>query len=67
MAVAKSQIDEVLEVVRAHVPAGTMMTVLRGLAKTTAYAANKSFRETVDRMAGIEALRDTSKGAAASD
>lgn len=49
MSVARSQIDEVLEVLERYVPY-QVTNLLTELAATEAYKKNRSYRETIDRL-----------------
>lgn len=50
MAVAKSQIQEIREVVLLHLDGSTAKCLLLDLRKTEAYRRNGSFRNTIERI-----------------
>lgn len=50
MAVAKDQIQELLDIIWYEVPAGATARILKRFKGTKAYSKNKSFKDTVDRM-----------------
>jgi hypothetical protein len=50
MAVAKNQIDEVLDVIELFISSEEIRSMLTGLKQTKAYSKNKSFKDTIDRI-----------------
>ena len=50
MAIARSQIEEVYQVLSEHVQPGELRPLLARLKATQAYERNASFRETIDRL-----------------
>jgi len=50
VAVAKNQIEEILDAVKSRIGKSMTRVILDDLAKTKAYIRNKSFRDTVIRL-----------------
>ena len=49
MAVAKNQIQEIINIIESRVGKSVLKNILADLAKTRAYKKNRSFRDTIDR------------------
>jgi hypothetical protein len=62
MAVAKNQIEEVLDVVRRHVDDEALMRILMGLARTVAFKKNRSFCDTIERLVAAQRAKRDAEG-----